>query len=89
MWIRLGLNAQSALLVMVFIHKPDKNRITNKLNGMKEALGGKIYYIGKIINGTDEIKSEVAEIKDICLGMEQFWASEEGQARIKKLRKSR
>ncbi len=70
---------------MVFLRKPDKNRITNKLNGMKESLGDKIYSIGKIINDTDDIKSEVAEIKDICLSMEQFWASEDGQARIRKL----
>ena len=74
---------------MVFLSKPDKNCITNKMNVMKESLGGKIYNIGKIINGTDGIKDEVAEIKDICLGMEQFLASEEGQARIRELRQSR
>ena len=74
---------------MVFLSKPDKNWITNKMNGMKESLGGKIYNIGKTINGADEIKSEVAEIKDICLSMGQFLASEEGQARIRELRQSR
>ena len=80
---------QSVLLVMVFLRKPDKNWIINKLNGMKEALGGIIYNIGKIMNGTDEIKREVAEIKDICLSMEQFWTSEEGQDKIRELRQSR
>ena len=70
---------------MIFLSKSDKNWIINKLNGMKESLGCKIYNVGKIINGTDEIKSEIAEIKDICLSMEQFWASEEEQARIRKL----
>ena len=89
LWIRLGLNEPSVLLVMMFLRKPDKNWITNKLNGMKEALAGKIHSIDKTINGADEIKSEVAEIKDICLGMEQFLASEEGQARIRELRQSR
>ena len=96
LWIRLGLNAQSVLLVMQSLNKSVKNEIADMLNAAKEALGGiKVgiavikNWIVEITNEFAEIKSDVAEIKGICLNMDKFLASEKGQARIRELRQSR